>query len=186
MNTIVERGYVGMQEVKMAHELVYYGHKILKKIAAEVVNIDGELIDLIDSMYNVMYRAKGLGLAAPQVDVSRRIFVLDIEDDNKNISLALINPVIKEFSDKEVPYEEGCLSLPGIMAEVVRPAEILVSGLDRDGKEVEIEAGGLLARVTQHEVDHLNGILFIDHLEDYVRNELRSELKKVKKLNKRS
>jgi peptide deformylase len=175
-----------MQEVKMAHELVYYGHKILKKIAAEVVNIDGELIDLIDSMYNVMYRAKGLGLAAPQVDVSRRIFVLDIEDDNKNISLALINPVIKEFSDKEVPYEEGCLSLPGIMAEVVRPAEILVSGLDRDGKEVEIEAGGLLARVTQHEVDHLNGILFIDHLEDYVRNELRSELKKVKKLNKRS
>jgi peptide deformylase len=174
-----------MQKVKMAHELVYYGHKTLKKIAEEVVNIDGEAIDLIDSMYNVMYRAKGLGLAAPQVDVSRRIFVLDIEDDKKNISLALINPVIKEYSDKEEPYEEGCLSVPGIMAEVTRPVEILVSGLDRDGKEVEIEAGDLLARVIQHEIDHLNGIVFVDHLEDYLRNELRPELKKIKKLNKR-
>jgi peptide deformylase len=169
----------------MAHELVYYGHKTLKKIAEEVFNVDGEVIDLIDSMYNVMYRSKGLGLAAPQVDVSKRIFVLDIEDDKKNISLALINPVIKEFSEKEEPYEEGCLSLPGIMAEVTRPVEILVSGLDRDGKEVRIEAGGLLARVVQHEIDHLNGIVFVDHLEDYIRNELRPELKKIKKLNKR-
>jgi peptide deformylase len=175
-----------MQKVKMAYELVYYGHSTLKKIAKEVVNIDGEVIDLIDSMYNVMYRSKGLGLAAPQVDVSRRIFVLDIEDDKKNISLALINPVIKEFSDQEIPYEEGCLSLPGIMAEVVRPAEVLVTGLDRDGKEVRIEAGGLLARVMQHEIDHLNGIVFVDHIEDYLRNELRPELKKIKKLNRRS
>jgi peptide deformylase len=169
----------------MAHELIYYGHKTLKKVAEEVANIDGEVIDLIDSMFNVMYRAKGLGLAAPQVDESKRIFVLDIEDNKKNISLALINPLIMEISDKEVPYEEGCLSLPGIMAEVVRPEEILVSGLDRDGKEVKIEAGGLLARVMQHEIDHLNGIVFVDHLEDYLRNDLRPELKKIKKLNKR-
>jgi peptide deformylase len=174
-----------MQEVKMAHDLVYYGHKTLRQIAEDVMNVDGEVIELIDSMFNVMYKAKGLGLAAPQVDVSRRIVVLDIDDDKKNISMELINPVIREFSEKEEPYEEGCLSLPGIMGDVVRPVEIVVSGLNRNGKEFEIEAGGLLARVIQHEVDHLNGILFIDHLEDFVRNELRPELKKVKKLNKR-
>jgi peptide deformylase len=169
----------------MAHDLIYYGHDTLKKIAEEVSNIDGELIQLIDNMYNVMYRAKGIGLAAPQVGVSKRLFVIDVEDDG-NVTLELFNPVIREFSKEEEPYEEGCLSVPNIMHDVVRPIEIVVSGIDRNGKEVEIEAGGLVARVIQHEIDHLNGILFIDHLEDYVRNELRPELKKIKKLNKRS
>jgi len=173
------------KEVSVAIDLVYYGHETLRKIAEEVSNIDGELIDFIDSMFNVMYRAKGLGLAAPQVDRSRRVVTLDIDDNKKNIVMELINPVIREFSKKEEPYEEGCLSVPGIMGEVVRPVEISVSALNRDGKEIEFEAGGLLARVIQHEVDHLNGILFVDHLEDYRRNELRSELKKIKKLNKR-
>jgi peptide deformylase len=120
------------------------------------------------------------------VDRSRRVVTLDIDDNKKNIVMELINPVIKEFSKKEEPYEEGCLSVPGIMGEVVRPVEISVSALNRDGKEIEFEAKGLLARVIQHEVDHLNGILFVDHLEDYRRNELRSELKKIKKLNTRS
>ncbi len=169
----------------MAIDLIYYGHDTLRKVAEEVTDINGELIDFIDSMFNVMYRAKGLGLAAPQVDRSRRVVTLDIDDDKKNIVMELINPVIKEFSKKEEPYEEGCLSVPGIMGEVVRPVEIVVSSLNRDGKEIEIEAEGLLARVIQHEVDHLNGILFVDHLEDYKRNELRPELKKIKKLNKR-
>ncbi len=169
----------------MAIDLIYYGHDTLRKVAEDVTNIDGELIDFIDSMFNVMYRAKGLGLAAPQVDRSRRIVTLDIDDNKKNIVMELINPVIREFSNKEEPYEEGCLSVPGIMGEVVRPVEIVVSTLNRDGKEIEFEAGGLLARVIQHEVDHLNGILFVDHLEDYKRNELRPELKKIKKLNKR-
>lgn len=170
----------------MAIDLVYFGHDTLRKVADEVMNINGDVIDFIDSMFNVMYRAKGLGLAAPQVDRSRRIVTLDIEDNKKNIVMELINPVIREFSKKEEPYEEGCLSVPGIMAEVVRPVEIAVTSLDRNGKEVEFEAKGLLARVIQHEVDHLNGILFIDHLEDYERNELRPELKKIKKLNKKS
>ena len=136
----------------MAIDLVYYGHETLRKIAEEVSNIDGELIDFIDSMFNVMYRAKGLGLAAPQVDRSRRVVTLDIDDNKKNIVMELINPVIREFSKKEEPYEEGCLSVPGIMGEVVRPVEISVSALNRDGKEIEFEAGGLLARVIQHEV----------------------------------
>ncbi|MBP7735381.1 MAG: peptide deformylase [Spirochaetes bacterium] len=170
----------------MAIDLIYYGHDTLRKIAEEVTTIDGALIDFIDTMFNVMYRAKGLGLAAPQVDRSRRVVTLDIDDNKKNIVMELINPVIKEFSKKEEPYEEGCLSVPGIMGEVVRPVEISVSALNRDGKEIEFEAKGLLARVIQHEVDHLNGILFVDHLEDYRRNELRSELKKIKKLNTRS
>jgi peptide deformylase len=98
--------------------------------------------------------------------------------------MTLVNPVIKEFSSREEPYEEGCLSLPGIAKEIVRPEEILVSGIDRDGNEIEIEAGGLLARVIQHEIDHLNGVVFIDRLEDYEKNELRPDLKKIKKLNK--
>ncbi len=169
----------------MAIDLIYYGHDTLRKVAEEVMNINGELIDFIDTMFNVMYKAKGLGLAAPQVDRPRRVVTLDIDDDRKNIVMELINPVIKEFSKKEEPYEEGCLSVPGIMGEVVRPAEISVTYLDRDGKKNELEAKGLLARVIQHEVDHLNGILFVDHLEDYRRNELRPELKKIKKLNKR-
>lgn len=169
----------------MAIDLIYYGHDTLRKKAEEVTRIDGALMDFIDSMYNVMYRSKGIGLAAPQVDRSSRVVILDIEDNKKNIVMELINPVIKEFSKTEEPYEEGCLSVPGIMGDVVRPVEIFVSALNRDGKEIDFEAKGLLARVIQHEVDHLNGILFVDHLEDYHRNELRSELKKIKKLNKR-
>jgi peptide deformylase len=167
----------------LTHELIYYGHETLKNVAHDISNIDDGVIQLIDAMYNVMYRARGIGLAAPQVDESRRIIVLDIEE-KEGIKLELINPVIKSFSDEKEPYEEGCLSVPGISSEIVRPVGIFVSGLNRDGKEIELEAGGLLARVIQHEVDHLNGILFIDRLEDYVRSELRPELKQIKKLNR--
>lgn len=168
----------------MSVSLIYYGHDTLRKIAEEVTNVDGDLVRFIDSLFNVMYREKGIGLAAPQVDVSSRVIVVD-PDDGKSGPLELINPVIKEVSDTEEPYDEGCLSVPGIMGEVIRPSEIFITGKNRDGKDVSIEATGLLARVLQHEVDHLNGILFIDHLEDYRRNELRPNLKKVKKLNKK-
>lgn len=173
------------KNLTLTHELIYYGHDTLRKVAEDVANIDGEVIRLIDIMYNVMYRAKGIGFAAPQIDESRRILILDLAERGE-VSLELANPVIKEFSDKKEPYEEGCLSIPGISREIVRPVEILVSGVNRDGTEVELEADGLLARVIQHEVDHLNGVLFIDRLEDFERNELRPELKKIKKLNRRS
>lgn len=172
------------QEISAGHDLVYYGHDTLKKIAEDVRDIDGEMNKLIDSMYNVMYRARGIGLAAPQIDVSRRVIILDIEE-RENISMEIINPVIREFSERLEPYEEGCLSVPGITKDIIRPSQILVTGFDRDGKEMRFEAAGLLARVIQHEVDHLNGILFIDRLEDFERGELRPELKKIKKLNKR-
>lgn len=169
----------------MSVGLIFYGHETLRKIAEEVSNIDGDLVRLIDSMFNVMYREKGVGLAAPQVDVSKRIIVVDPDERGQGGPLELINPVIRESSKNEEPYDEGCLSVPGIMAEVIRPESVLVTGRNRDGKDVELEASGFLARIIQHEVDHLNGILFIDRIEDHVRNEMRPELKKVKKLNKK-
>ena len=167
----------------MNYNLIYYGNKLLEEPAKEVANIDGSLAGLIDSMYKIMYKANGIGLAAPQIGLSSRIIVIDTKEDGSS-PIAVINPVIKQKSDSLIIYEEGCLSLPGIMFDVKRPEKILVSGLDLNAKEIEIEAKGLLARVFQHEIDHLNGVLFIDYIEQHVRNEFRSELKRIKKLNK--
>jgi peptide deformylase len=172
-----------LRESHMSYKLVYYGNETLRKVADEVKNIDGDLIRLIDTMYNIMYQSGGIGLAAPQIEVGKRILVLDIRE-KMGPMLELINPVIKEVSVATEPYEEGCLSVPGINHDVIRPTEILVSGVGRDGKVIELEADGLLARVLQHEIDHLNGILFIDRIEDYVRSEYRGQLKKIKKMNK--
>lgn len=167
----------------MAYSLVYYGNETLKKVADEVKNIDESIMNLIDSMFSVMYKSKGIGLAAPQIDVSKKVIVIDIHDFNGKPPVVLINPVITEFSNETEPYEEGCLSIPGINADVIRPSWITVNGIIPSGKEVQIETGGLLARVLQHEIDHLNGIVFIDHLEEFIRKELRPELKKIKKMN---
>jgi peptide deformylase len=169
----------------MKYKLVYYGSETLRSVADQVKNINGEVNELINSMYNVMYKEKGIGLAAPQVDVSKRLIVIDLESYD-GPALTIINPVIKEFSSGEVPYEEGCLSLPGISKEIIRPEKILLTGVTPDEKEIELEAEGLLARVLQHEIDHLNGKVFIDHLEDYIRKELKPQLKKIKKMNRDS
>lgn len=168
----------------MSHELVYYGNSTLKCVAEEIKNIDGKVAELAASMLEVMHRACGVGLAAPQVDVSQRLIVFDYENYNGPVK-ALVNPCIREFSASKVPYDEGCLSIPGISREIVRPSGLLVSGVTLDGKEVEFEAYGLTARILQHEIDHLNGIVFIDYLEDYVRKELIPQLKKIKKMNKK-
>lgn len=167
----------------MSHKLVYYGNKTLRQIADEVTNIDQETIDTINTMFNIMYSAKGIGLAAPQINISKRIFVIDIEMYD-GPSLTLINPQILSKSSETVPYDEGCLSLPEISGTIHRPSKISVKGITPDAKEVQLDAEGLLARVIQHELDHINGILFIDHLEDYKRKELTSELKRIKKLNR--
>jgi peptide deformylase len=170
----------------MSHSLVYYGNETLAKVAEKVDNIDDQTISLINEMFDIMYKERGIGLAAPQINLGQRIIVIDTgEERSRNTRLALINPEIKEVSDTLEPYEEGCLSLPGLNADVVRPAEILVTGVTTSGDEIEMEASGLLARVLQHEIDHLNGILFIDRIEKYIKDELRSELKKIKKLNKK-
>lgn len=168
----------------MSNSLVYYGNGTLSAVAERIENIDDSVISIINEMFDIMHREKGIGLAAPQIDVGKRIVVIDT-GEQKVPKLALVNPEIIKFSDRTEPYEEGCLSLPGLLADVVRPSGIFVKGITPAGEEIEIEASGLLARVFQHEIDHLDGILFIDRIEKYKKDEFRSELKKIKKLNKK-
>lgn len=167
----------------MTYKLVYYGNKTLHSIAQKVTNIDQDVIDLIESMYNIMYRSNGVGLAAPQVEQPRRLIILDIEH-YKGPSLALVNPEVTASSDEKENYEEGCLSLPGITTDIMRPKEVTVKGVTPEGKEVTIDADGLLARVLQHEIDHLDGKVIVDYLEDHARKELNPELKNIKKMNR--
>lgn len=168
----------------MKHHLIYYGHETLKQEAAKVEEFGEEIVNLVDEMFKVMKKADGIGLAAPQIDISKRILTIDISSANKGPKVAIINPEIVWKSDDSVPYDEGCLSVPGIFEKVERPSKIVVQGFTPEGKEIEYKADDLFARVLQHEIDHLDGILFIDHLEDYIRKEYTKELKKIKKMNK--
>jgi peptide deformylase len=165
------------------HKLVFYGNKTLRSVAQEITQVTQEIRDLTDEMFTIMHKEQGIGLAAPQIDVPLQLLVIDIRS-NKGPMMALINPKITAFSDETGGYEEGCLSLPGITADIIRPVSIQVEGIAINEKLVKFEASGLLARVLQHEIDHLNGKLFIDYLEDYKRKELSSQLKKIKKLNR--
>jgi peptide deformylase len=167
----------------MKHSLVYYGSDVLRKPADNIKNINQEIIDLIENMFDVMYKNNGVGLAGPQVNQSKKIITMDIKNV-KGARMTIINPEIISMSESSGPYEEGCLSLPGISADVSRPLEITVRAFTPDEKEILINANGLLARVLQHEIDHLNGKVFIDHLDDHIRKSLGPELKKIKKLNK--
>jgi peptide deformylase len=180
------KAYIYSGASKLAHRnLIYYGSKTLRKPAEEVKNTGKEIKELIDEMFKIMHAEKGIGLAAPQVDVSKKVITIDIRH-SKGPMFAIINPVITGESVEKISYEEGCLSVPGIMREVTRPAAITVDALNPEGEEIQMEADGLLARVLQHEIDHLNGVLFIDYLEDFVRRELTAELKNIKKMNKKS
>ncbi|MGA1352574.1 MAG: peptide deformylase, partial [Ilumatobacteraceae bacterium] len=124
-----------------------------------VSNIDEKLIRLTDEMFTVMYAAPGIGLAAPQIGVQRQVFVYDIDEERK----VILNPQIVESSGEWV-YDEGCLSIPGLYVEMLRPKKVLVRGINLDGNQVEIEADELLARLFQHEIDHLNGVLMFDRM----------------------
>jgi peptide deformylase len=137
------------------------GDPVLRERANDVTEIDGRLVKLIDDMFLTMYDAPGVGLAAPQVGVQKRFFVYDTGDDPQ----VLINPTITG-SDGEWYFEEGCLSIPGQHFEICRPKQIEVSGVDLDGNEVSFEADEFLARVIQHELDHLDGILMLEHLDE--------------------
>jgi peptide deformylase len=143
-----------------------FGDPVLRKVAEDITNIDGKLVKLADEMLETMYAEPGLGLAAPQVGVQRRLFVYDIGDGPR----ALVNPVIAE-SRGEWTFEEGCLSVPGLWWDIVRPKEIHLTGYDLDGNEVSIEADELLGRLFQHELDHLDGILLLDHLDGDTRKQ---------------
>jgi len=146
-----------------AHEIRLIGDPVLKQPAAEVTDIDGKLVRLADDMLATMYDAPGLGLAAPQVGVQKRLFVYDLQDDQG--PRVLVNPRIVE-SRGEWTYEEGCLSVPGLSWEIVRPNEVHVVGLDLDGNEVSVEASELEGRLFQHELDHLDGVLLLERLEE--------------------
>jgi peptide deformylase len=137
-----------------------FGDPILRTRATDIDEIDGTLVAVVDDMLSTMYAEPGIGLAAPQVGISKRLFVYDLGDGPN----AIVNPVIAE-SDGEWVYEEGCLSVPGLSWEIVRPKLIHLTGYDMDGNEVSFEADELLARLFQHELDHLEGKLLIDHLE---------------------
>ena len=143
-----------------------YGDPVLKQRTREVEEIDGRLVQLVEDMLETMYEAPGAGLAANQVGVQRRLFVYDIGDGPK----AVINPQIVESSGEWV-YDEGCLSVPGLSWELVRPKEVHLIGLDLEGNELSVEADELEARCFQHELDHLDGILVFERLDEDQRRE---------------
>ena len=143
-----------------------YGDPVLKEPTRDVEDIDGALVSLVESMVETMYAAPGVGLAANQVGVQRRLFVYDVGDGARTV----INPRIVE-SDGEFVYDEGCLSVPGLSWEIVRPNAVHLVGLDLEGNEVSIEATEVEGRVLQHELDHLDGILLIERLDEDQRKE---------------
>ncbi len=155
---------------------------ILTATGKPVAQVDASVRQLMDDMLETMYVAPGIGLAAPQVGVSSRVIVVDVaKDDAPKAPRALANPELVWVSDEDSTYEEGCLSVPEHYADVTRPARIRVRYLDRDNKRQELEADGLLATVIQHEMDHLEGILFIDHLTSLKRNMILRKLLKARK-----
>jgi peptide deformylase len=145
------------------YEIRVIGDPVLKQAAADVTDIDGKLVRLVDDMVATMYAAPGVGLAAPQVGVQKRIFVWDIDDGTG--PHAIVNPEIVE-SDGEWTYQEGCLSVPGLSWEITRPNHVHVVGRDLDGNEVSYDASEFEGRMFQHELDHLNGVLLVERLDD--------------------
>ncbi len=156
----------------------------LRKIAEPVENFDQPLQTLIDDMFETMYEAPGIGLAATQVDQHIQLIVMDISDD-KSEPRVFINPEIESLDDELESYDEGCLSVPGYHESVTRPKNIKVTALDRHGDSLEIIDSGMLAICIQHEMDHLNGKLFVDYLSPLKRNRIRSKLEKAHKRQKR-
>jgi peptide deformylase len=155
------------------------GSEVLRRRADEIDEpVTPELERLIDDMFETMYDARGIGLAAPQVGVSRRLIVVDVNEPDVK-PFALINPRLVESSAELDKGEEGCLSIPGVTGVVERPMSVVVEGLDRAGQPVRIEATAMLARCLQHEIDHLDGVLFFDRMSPLKRNMV---LRKYRKL----
>ncbi len=162
-------------------EIVVYPDERLQSESEPVAEVNDQVRKLIDDMAETMYAAPGIGLAANQVGINQRIIVVDVEysDAAPNL-IALINPEITE-REGEIAWEEGCLSFPEIHEEIQRSAHLKVKGLDRNGEPFEIEADGLLAIALQHEIDHLNGILLIDHVSFLKRRMIHRQLVKYKR-----
>ena len=157
----------------------------LRKISRPVEQFDERLWTLLDDMAETMYAAPGVGLAANQVGSLKRIVVIDITDEKNNL-LVLVNPYIKSHTEELAEFEEGCLSLKGLYEKVSRPDGVTVCAQDLDGKPFEIEATGLLAVCLQHELDHLDGTVFIDHLSRLKKDRAKTKLRKLRKNDKQA
>lgn len=154
----------------------------LRTVAKPVTVVDDRIRQLTDDMLETMYAAPGIGLAATQVNVHERVLVMDISEEHNN-PMVFINPEIEVLGPEEQEYQEGCLSVPGFFEEVNRPANIRITALDREGKAFEILPDGLLAVCVQHEIDHLDGKLFVDYISPMKRNRIRSKLEKQQRKN---
>jgi len=157
-------------------DILYYPDAQLRRKAADVREVDGTIASLVDNMLETMYHAPGIGLAATQVNVHQRVVVIDVSEEN-NQPLTFINPTITA-TDGQAEMQEGCLSIPGVYETVKRPASVRIEAIDREGNPFETDADGLLAVCIQHEIDHLEGKLFIDYLSTLKRNRIRKRMEK--------
>ena len=158
------------------YEIRIFGDPVLKQRASEVTDVDGTLVRLADDMVQTMYDAPGLGLAAPQVGVQKRLFVYDLQDGEGPPTV--VNPTITE-TDGEWAYDEGCLSVPGLAWEIVRPKTIHLAGYDLEGNEISIEADEIEARCFQHELDHLDGVLLLERLDEDQRRDAKRAVREM-------
>jgi peptide deformylase len=156
-------------------EILLLGNETLKQKAEPIKHIGPEYIKIAEDLLSALHRGKGIGLAGPQVGLLERIFAIHVEGDEPRI---FINPSIIETSQELQKYEEGCLSIPGIYADVVRPESVKVQAWNEKGRPFTMEASGILARVILHELDHLEGILFIDRLSEQKRNRILAKMEK--------
>ena len=162
-------------------EILEFPDPRLRTVAKPVEKVDDELRNLIDDMFETMYAAPGIGLAATQVNVHQRLIVMDLSEDQSQPRV-FINPEITPLTDDLAPYEEGCLSVPGFYEKVQRPARVRIKALDRDGNPFEEEADELLATCIQHEIDHLDGKLFVDYVSRLKRDRIKKKLEKIHRL----
>jgi len=161
-------------------KILIFPDQRLRTIAKEVVVIDDEIKALVSSLLETMYEGNGIGLSATQVNIHKRILVVDVSEE-KDSPLVLINPKIKVLNKEEKIYSEGCLSVPGFFEEVSRPSEINITALNLEGERFTIMAADLLAVAVQHEMDHLDGKIFVDFLSNLKRQRIKSKLLKISK-----
>jgi peptide deformylase len=169
----------------MIYPIVLYGDPVLKKKAQDIDQDSEDIKQLVEDMFETMYHASGVGLAAPQIGKSVRVFVIDStpmeEDESKGVKKAFINPQILEETGKEWDFEEGCLSIPGVREDVSRHPSVRIQYFDEEWNEHEDVFDGVLARIIQHEYDHIEGILFTDHLSSFKKRLLKGRLNNISK-----
>jgi peptide deformylase len=164
------------------HEILEYPDPRLRTIATDVDKVDDSIKTLIEDMFETMYEAGGIGLAATQINVHKRVVVMDLSEE-RDTRLVFINPSVTPLSEEGQKYQEGCLSVPGFYEDVVRPERCKIVALNESGEAFEMQAEGLLAVCIQHELDHLNGKLFVDYLSGMKRERIRKKLEKEHRRN---